>query len=166
MKLLVAFLLMSLVLAAGCVAKRNRFAIIETDKGAIKFEIYEDRAPVTAKNFIDLANAGFYNGLTFHRVEPGFVIQGGDPKGDGTGGSGKSIPLEINRNLTHVTGAVGMARTSDPNSATSQFYITLAPAHSLDGSYAVFGQVVEGQDVVEKISIGDRVKSVRIVESS
>ena len=88
----------------------NRTAILETVKGTIKFELKETEAPITTKNFIDLAQKGFYNGLIFHRVEPGFVIQGGDPKGNGTGGSGKNIPLEIAPTLTHKKGAVGMER--------------------------------------------------------
>lgn len=143
---------------------KNRVAVIETDKGTIKFELYEKEAPITTKNFIDLAQKDFYNGLTFHRVEPGFVIQGGDPKGDGTGGSGKTIPLEIAPTLTHKKGAVAMARSNAPNSASSQFYICLEDAKFLDGKYAIFGQVIEGQDVVEKIAIGDKMLKVTIGE--
>ncbi len=101
----------------------NRTAILETQKGTIKFELKEQEAPITTKNFIDLTQKGFYTSLTFHRYEPGFVIQGGDPRGDGTGGSEKTIPLEIAPSLTHRKGAVGMARSQDPNSASSQFYI-------------------------------------------
>src|SRR5688572_6139967 len=104
----------------------DRTAVIETNKGTIKFRLYEEEAPITAGNFIELAQQGFYNGLTFHRVEPGFVIQGGDPNGNGTGGSKKTIPLEVKPNLKHdAAGVVAMARTSDPNSASCQFYITL-----------------------------------------
>ena len=139
-----------------------RYATIETDKGTIKAELYVKQAPITTKNFIDLANSGFYNGLAFHRVEPGFVVQGGDPNGDGTGGSGKTIPLEINPELKHVKGALAMARTQDPNSATSQFYITLAETPFLDGQYAVFGKVIHGIDVVGKIKVGDRMNKVTI----
>jgi len=112
-------------IAAGCIGgktddnEKNRIATIVTEKGIIKFELYEKEAPITTKNFIELAQKGFYDGLTFHRVEPGFVIQGGDPKGNGTGGSEKTIPLEINATLTHKKGAVGMARSQDPNSASS-----------------------------------------------
>jgi len=138
------------------------YATIETDKGAIKAELYVKQAPITTKNFIDLANSGFYNGLRFHRVELGFVVQGGDPNGDGTGGSGKTIPLEINPELKHVKGALAMARTQDPNSATSQFYITLAETPFLDGQYAVFGKVIQGIDVVGKIKVGDRMNKVTI----
>lgn len=140
----------------------NRTAILETQKGTIKFELYETEAPITTKNFIDLTNKGFYNNLTFHRVEPGFVIQGGDPKGDGTGGSGKNIPLEIHPALTHKKGAVGMARSQDPNSASSQFYICLEDAKFLDRNYAVFGMVTEGQDVAQKIRKGDKILKVTI----
>ena len=140
----------------------NRTAIIETAKGTIKFELKESEAPITTKNFIDLTQKGFYNGLIFHRVEPGFVIQGGDPKGNGTGGSGKNIPLEIAPALTHRKGAVGMARSQDPNSASSQFYICIEDAKFLDKNYAVFGQVTEGQNVVSSIRKGDKILKVTI----
>ncbi len=143
-------------------ANMVKYAIIETGKGTIKAELYVSKAPITTANFISLANSGFYNGLKFHRVEPGFVVQGGDPKGDGTGGSGKQIPLEINPELKHVKGALAMARTNDPNSATSQFYITLADIPFLNGNYAVFGKVVRGMDVVEKLKVGDVMKKVSI----
>ena len=143
--------------------KSNRTAIIETDKGTIKFTLYEQDAPITTANFINLAEEGFYNGLTFHRVEPGFVIQGGDPRGNGTGGSGKNIKLEVSPTLKHgEAGAVAMARSSNPDSASSQFYITLGPASFLDGNYAVFGRVTEGLEVVQQIRVGDKMKSVRI----
>lgn len=142
--------------------KMAKYAIIETSKGTIKAELYTEKAPITTKNFIELANSGFYNGLKFHRVEPGFVVQGGDPKGDGTGGSGKTIPLEINRDLKHVKGALAMARTNDPNSATSQFYITLAETPFLDGNYAVFGKVINGIEVVEQLKVGDKMSKVSI----
>ena len=142
--------------------KIMKYAIIETDKGTIKAELYTDRASITTKNFIDLANSGFYNGLKFHRVEPGFVVQGGDPNGDGTGGSKKTISLEINPELKHVKGALAMARTNDPNSASSQFYITLDEVPFLDGKYAVFGKVVQGMDVVEKIKVGDKMNKIYI----
>lgn len=142
----------------------NRTAIIETNKGTIKFELNEDLAPITTANFIGLAESKFYDGLTFHRVEPGFVIQGGCPRGNGTGGSDKKIPLEVTPNLKHgEPGAVAMARSSDPNSASSQFYITLAPTPFLDMNYAVFGRVTEGLDVVKQIRVGDTMTSVQIV---
>ncbi len=162
------FILMIILIIAGCVnmeeSKGNRYGVIETGKGLIKFELFEGRAKVTTKNFIDLAEGGFYDNLIFHRVVPGFVVQGGDPTGTGTGGSGKTIPLEIHPDLKHCKGAVGMARSSDPNSATSQFYITLEETPNLDGDYAVFGRVVEGVDVVGKIEKGDRMIRVYITD--
>ncbi|HEX4950174.1 MAG TPA: peptidylprolyl isomerase [Blastocatellia bacterium] len=141
----------------------NRTATIETNKGTIKFELYEDLAPITTANFIGLAESKFYDGLTFHRVEPNFVIQGGCPQGTGTGSSDKRIPLEVTPNLKHgEAGAVAMARASDPNSASCQFYITLAPTPFLDMQYAVFGRVTEGMDVVRQIRVGDKMTSVQI----
>lgn len=141
---------------------KNKIATIETEKGTIKLELYEDKTPITTKNFIELSAQGFYDGLTFHRVEKGFVIQGGDPNGDGTGGSGKTIPLEINPDLKHVKGALAMARSQDPDSASSQFYITLEDVPFLDGNYAVFGKVTEGMDIVEDIEVGDKIIGIRI----
>lgn len=145
----------------------GKTAILETSKGLIKFELYTEKAPITTTNFIDLVGKEFYDGLTFHRYEPGFVIQGGDPKGDGTGGyeengQERTITLEINQALKHVKGAVAMARTPDPNSASSQFYITLAPTPFLDGQYAVFGKVTEGMDVVEQLRAGDTITKATI----
>jgi len=139
-------------------------AVIETAKGVIKIKLYPEDAPKTVENFVKLANKGFYNGLTFHRVEPGFVIQGGDPKGDGTGGPGYSIPDEKNAKLKHNRGAVAMAKSSAPNSAGSQFYIVIdKPAPQLDGGYTVFGQVISGQSVAEKIAKGDKMTKVYIM---
>ena len=135
---------------------------ITTNKGVITAELYTDKAPITTSNFIDLAQNNFYDGLTFHRYEPGFVIQGGDPLGTGTGGSDKRIPLEVHPELTHVEGVLAMARSSDPNSARSQFYITLAPAHFLDGSYAVFGKVTSGMDVVKELRAGDTMTTIEV----
>ncbi|MEE8402789.1 MAG: peptidylprolyl isomerase [Candidatus Hydrothermarchaeaceae archaeon] len=140
----------------------NPIAVISTNKGEFRFELYTKRAPTTTANFIKLAESGFYDGLTFHRYEPNFVIQGGDPQGNGMGGSDKTIPLEIHPELKHVEGAVAMARSQDPNSASSQFYVTLAPSHFLDGNYAVFGQVTEGMDVAKSLRAGDRMEKVVI----
>jgi peptidyl-prolyl cis-trans isomerase B (cyclophilin B) len=146
---------------------KNRTAVIETNKGTIRFLLYEDLAPITTANFIELAERKFYDGLTFHRVEPGFVIQGGCPWGNGMGGSDKKIPLEVTPELKHgEAGAVAMARSSDPNSASSQFYITLGPAAFLDNNYAVFGRVIEGQSVVNSIRVGDKMTQVSIVEEA
>jgi peptidyl-prolyl cis-trans isomerase B (cyclophilin B) len=129
---------------------RNKQAVIQTSLGRIVVDFYPDDAPATVANFIKLAEQGFYDGLTFHRVIKGFMIQGGCPKGDGTGGPGYTIKAEFNKQR-HIAGTVAMARTSDPDSAGSQFYICLEPQPSLDGKYTVFGQVVEGMDVVRKI---------------
>lgn len=145
-------------------AKVKKVAVIETKKGKIVFELFFADAPNTAANFEKLANKGFYNGLTFHRVEPGFVIQGGDPDGNGSGGPGYTIPEELNARK-HEKGAVGMAtQGTNSNTGGSQFYITLAAQPALDGGYTVFGQVIEGMDVVQKIEIGDVMTKVTIAE--
>lgn len=145
----------------------DEIAVIETDKGTIKFKFFPEDAPNTVASFIELADSGFYDGCKFHRVEPGFVIQGGDPlsKTDdpmvGTGGPGWYLKAEFN-DRPHVDGTVAMARASDPDSAGSQFYITMGPQPFLDGQYTVFGQVIEGLDVVYKIEVGDVMKRVYI----
>jgi cyclophilin family peptidyl-prolyl cis-trans isomerase len=155
-------------------------AIMETSKGTIHLELDNQTAPITVQNFVELSQSGFYNGLTFHRVEPGFVIQGGDPRGNGTGGSDKKVPLEIwaegaaeptvgrtldrgqkPKILHDAAGVISMARTQDPNSATSQFFITLDAAPFLDGQYAAFGRT-EDVAVVQAIRIGDKILSVTI----
>jgi peptidyl-prolyl cis-trans isomerase B (cyclophilin B) len=140
----------------------GRTAVIETDKGTIKCKLYEESAPNTTANFIGLAEKGFYDGLKFHRVVPGFVIQGGCPQGTGMGGSGKNIKLEVTPQLKHTEGALAMARSQQPDSASSQFYITLAAQPSLDMQYAVFGQTIEGMDVVKSIKVGDKIKSITL----
>jgi len=120
--------------------------------GAFTIELFADKAPNTVQNFIDLVQRGFYKDMIFHRVVAGFVIQTGDPTGTGRGGSAKTIKLEIHPDLKHDSaGIVGMSRAQEPDSATSQFYITLAPTPQLDGKYAVFGKVIEGLDVVMAI---------------
>lgn len=126
-------------------------ATLETSKGTIVFEFLPEKAPKTCDNFITLAKKGFYDGLTFHRVIPGFMIQGGCPKGNGTGGPGYTIDAEFN-DVKHVPGVVSMARSSDPNSAGSQFFICVAPTPHLDGKYTAFGKVTEGLDVAIAIS--------------
>ena len=133
---------------------KKKIAVIETNKGTIKFELYTDKAPKTTANFIKLANDGFYSGLIFHRVVSGFVIQGGGFYPDGTQKESPygTIDLEIHPDLVHDDGAVAMARTNDPNSATSQFYICDGPQHFLDEDYAVFGKVIEGMDIVRSIA--------------
>ena len=136
-------------------------ARISTPKGDMVFTFYADDAPQHSAAFIKLADAGFYDGLAFHRVEPGFVIQGGDPKGDGTGGPGYRLKAEFNPRK-HLRGTVAMARSQDPDSAGSQFYICLGPQPSLDGQYTVFGQVRSGMELVDQIRVGDRMQSVKI----
>jgi len=136
-------------------------ARIHTAKGDIVFRFYPHDAKQHSAAFIKLARAGFYDGLTFHRVEPGFVIQGGCPQGTGTGGPGYNLDAEFN-DKPHVKGTVAMARSSSPNSAGSQFYICLGDARFLDKQYTVFGQTIEGQDVVDKIKVGDVMETVTI----
>ncbi len=135
---------------------------VETDLGTFAFELFPKEAPNTVANFKALAGRGFYDGLTFHRVIPGFVAQGGDPKGNGTGGPGYHIKAEFNSHK-HVTGAVAMARGPDPDSAGSQFYICYGAHPHLDGHYTVFGQVIEGQDVVDRITKGTVMRKVSVL---
>ncbi len=127
------------------------------DGGVMKAELYPEIAPITVQNFIDLASKGFYNGLIFHRVIPGFMIQGGDPDGIGTGGPGYCIKGEFRANgfrndLKHTRGVLSMARAMDPDSAGSQFFIMHEDYPSLDGQYAAFGKLIEGIEVVDKIA--------------
>ncbi len=156
-------------------------AVIETVHGTIKLELFGDKAPGHVKNFKDLAGKEFYNGTTFHRIIPGFMIQGGDPNsktGDrsshGSGGPGHTIDAEFN-DTKHVRGVLSMARSQEPNSAGSQFFICVKDSFFLDGQYTAFGRVVEGMDVVDKIVNEPRdsndnpnekmeIKSVSIVE--
>ncbi|MDO4924936.1 MAG: peptidylprolyl isomerase [Turicibacter sp.] len=126
------------------------------DYGTIEAELYPHIAPNTVNNFISLINKGFYDGLTIHRIEKGFVLQGGDPTGNGSGGPGYSIEGEFTSNgflneLKHTEGVLSMARTNQPNSAGSQFFIMLADAPHLDGNYAAFGKVISGMDIAHKI---------------
>ena len=138
-------------------------ATFETNRGTITAELYDDDAPKTVENFEKLANSGFYDGVKFHRVIPDFVVQGGDPKGNGTGGPGYTVKAEFNARK-HVRGSVAMARSQDPDSAGSQFYITYGAQPHLDGSYTVFGQVSSGMEHVDGIRQGDRMRSVAVVE--
>ncbi|TQD28253.1 peptidylprolyl isomerase [Methanolobus vulcani] len=139
-------------------------AIIETDKGNIVLELFEKDAPKTVANFEKLIKEGFYDGLAFHRVIPNFVIQGGCPRGDGTGGPGYSIKCETKGNpRKHGTGALSMAHAGK-DTGGSQFFITHSPQPHLDGVHTVFGQVIEGQDVVNKIKARDKMNKVTVVE--
>ncbi|MEO5970027.1 MAG: peptidylprolyl isomerase, partial [Bdellovibrionia bacterium] len=135
--------------------------VMITSAGTIKFKFYPNDARQTVDRIIELIGKGFYNGLTFHRVVPGFVIQGGDPVGNGTGGSGQKLKAEFS-NRRHVEGTLAMARAADPNSADSQFYICLGTLQHLDHNYTVFGQVVEGMDVARMIKAGDKMLSFSI----
>jgi peptidyl-prolyl cis-trans isomerase B (cyclophilin B) len=134
---------------------------IATDKGDIVFTFFPDDAPVHTAAFMKLAEEGFYDGLAFHRVEPGFVIQGGDPDGDGTGGPGYRLKAEFNKQ-PHVRGTVAMARSSSPDSAGSQFYICLGDARFLDNNYTVFGQMTEGFETLDAIRKGDKMNLVTV----
>lgn len=139
-------------------SKTNPIVTIQMKKGdTIKIELYPEAAPNTVRNFISLINRGFYNGLTFHRIIEGFMIQGGDPDGNGTGGPGYSIPGEFsingfNNTLSHEAGVISMARSQHPDSAGSQFFIMHKKASHLDGAYAAFGKVTEGMDVVDELA--------------
>ena len=168
------------VLITGTSALAGEIAVIETTLGNIELEFLEDVAPGHTKNFKDLANKGFYDGTIFHRVIPGFMIQGGDPNSKsedrsshGTGGPGYTIKAEFN-DTPHDRGVLSMARSQDPNSAGSQFYIVVKDSHFLDGQYTAFGRVINGMDVADKIvdsprdardNPNDRIemKSVKIV---
>ena len=161
-------LILSLMLFAGCGKQKTstktdensaaRHAVITVkDYGTIKLELYPDIAPKTVENFIELANSKFYDGLTFHRIMKGFMIQGGDPEGTGYGGSGKNIMGEFKangfeNNLKHERGVISMARANAYNTGSSQFFIMHETNTSLDGMYAAFGKVTDGMEVVDKIA--------------
>ena len=154
-----------LVISITTQAYANEIAVLKTTLGTIKLEFYKDKAPGHVKNFISLANKGFYNGTTFHRVIPGFMIQGGDPNSkddirgnDGTGGPGYSINAEFN-DIPHKRGILSMARSQNPNSAGSQFFIVVKDSLFLDHQYTVFGKVIEGMDVADRIVAVERDRS-------
>lgn len=136
---------------------KHHVEITVKDKGVIAVELDADTAPITVTNFVELANSGFYNGLTFHRIIEGFMIQGGDPKGNGTGGSDKNIKGEfaangIKNNISHERGVISMARSSAYDSASSQFFIMHKTSTHLDGQYAAFGHVTSGMDIVDDLA--------------
>jgi peptidylprolyl isomerase len=162
------FLFISFILLTSCFTSMNgkdnnantsNLARIKTVHGEIVFEFYEKEAPQTTARIKELIKQNFYNGLIFHRVIPGFVIQGGDPTGTGSGGSGKKIQAEFNHHK-HVPGTIAMARSSDVNSADSQFYISLGTHPHLDNQYTVFGMVTRGLDVAQKIKAGDKIITI------
>jgi peptidylprolyl isomerase/peptidyl-prolyl cis-trans isomerase B (cyclophilin B) len=140
---------------------RNSQVRISTDKGDMVFTFFPEDAPMHSAAFIKLAEDGFYDGLNFHRVEPGFVIQGGDPDGDGTGGPGYRLKAEFN-DKPHLRGTVAMARASNPDSAGSQFYICLNDARFLDKQYTVFGQLADGYEALDSIRRGDKMNKVTV----
>jgi len=138
-------------------AEKTKIEITMASGGAITIELDSAAAPITVANFLKLVDESFYDGLTFHRIIPGFMIQGGDPKGTGSGGANEKIKGEFSENgwdnpISHIRGVISMARTDDPNSASCQFFITNADSTYLDGKYAAFGYVTSGMDVVDEIS--------------
>ena len=155
--LILALLALLLLTACGEKAGGIHHAEIEIENyGTITVELDADTAPITVENFISLAKDGFYDGLTFHRIIDGFMIQGGDPDGNGTGGSKNTIKGEfssngVENNISHTRGVISMARSSDPNSASSQFFIVQQDSTFLDGEYAAFGRVTSGMEVVDAI---------------
>jgi cyclophilin family peptidyl-prolyl cis-trans isomerase len=137
-------------------------AIVSTDKGAFTIELLPEDAPLNVDNFIGLARRGYFNGIAFHRVVPNFVVQGGDPRGDGNGGPGYQIRCEINL-VPYDRGAVGMA-LSGKDTGGSQWFVTHSPQPHLDGGYTVFGRVTQGMDVVDSIARGDRIRAITVME--
>ena len=162
MKRVVCVLLLVVVACGGSGVKKNPIVTIETDKGTITFELFADKAPSTAANFKKLADKGFYDGLAFHRVIRGFVIQGGDPNGDGTGGPGYEIDDEFGPGLKHDSPGILSMANAGPDTGGSQFFITEAATPWLDGKHAIFGKVVSGMDVVRKVQQGDVMKKVTV----
>ena len=138
--------------------------LLETTKGDIYLELYDAKTPVTVGSFLELAGKGFYDGIKFHRVIADFMIQGGDPKGNGTGGPGFTIPDEANKGIKHVRGSLSMAKTAAPNSGGSQFFICHVACKHLDGVHTVFGETIKGLDVVDAIKQGDEIKRAVIVK--
>lgn len=147
------------VMASDSAGLSNATITIRTVHGNIVFKMYPKHAPNTVKRIVELVQDGFYDGLTFHRVVPNFVIQGGDPLGNGTGGTGKKLKAEFS-DLQHIKGTVAMARSQSPDSADSQFYIALSTLPHLDQKYTIFGQVIEGLDILTKIAVGDKIISM------
>jgi len=192
MKKILVLLLGIFILMSGCSGEQKEeylsgkinIDMEVQDYGVISLELDADVAPITVTNFVNLVNEGFYDGLTFHRIIDGFMIQGGDPDHNGTGGSDKTIKGEfstngVENNLSHKRGVISMARSNDKNSASSQFFIVHEDSTYLDGSYAAFGYVIDGMDIVDKIAkdavVEDNngtvlyenqpiIKSVRVVE--
>jgi peptidylprolyl isomerase len=142
-------------------AQEKKICVLETEKGTLAFEMYPEVAPRTVARISELIAGGFYNGIVFHRVVADFVVQAGDPTGSGEGGSGQTIAAEFS-NLHYIRGSVGMARDEDINSNDSQFFICISDQPHLDGKYTLFGQVIRGVDVLDKISQGDKIMSMHL----
>ena len=143
-----------LILLVGCsneVKEMKKIAVFETNKGTFEIELFTEKAPITTKNFIDLVNKKFYDGLIFHRVIADFMIQGGDPDGDGTGGPGYEIKDEFHKDLKHNSAGILSMANAGPNTGGSQFFITLIPTPWLDGKHSVFGKVTKGMNIVNEI---------------
>lgn len=140
--------------------------IVKTNKGAIEATLYASKAPLTVANYLNLAKRGYYNGITFHRVIPNFMIQGGDPTGTGTGGPGYKFEDEVNTGLRHDKPGIFSMANSGPGTNGSQFFITHLPTPHLDGKHTVFGAVTKGQDVVNAITGGDKIESIEILDST
>ncbi len=140
--------------------------VLHTSKGDIEGTIFASKVPATAANFLNLATKGFYNGITFHRVIPDFMIQGGDPTGTGMGGPGYKFADEIDRSLKHSKPGIFSMANAGPNTNGSQFFITHVATPHLDGKHAVFGEVTKGQDVVNQIAKGDKITSIEIKDST
>ena len=138
--------------------------ILHTDKGDIHGTIFASKVPMTAANYLNLATRGYYNGIKFHRVIPDFMIQGGDPTGTGSGGPGYNFPDEIDKSLRHTKPGIFSMANAGPGTNGSQFFVTHVPCPWLDGKHAVFGEVTEGQDVVNKIAAGDKIKGIEILD--
>ncbi len=152
--LLMVLLISVLFILTSCSkssSSSNRTAVIETNLGTMEIELFEKRAPTTTQNFITLAKKGYYDGLTFHRVIKDFMIQGGCPKGDGTGGPGYTIPDEFHVELKHNQAGILSMANAGPNTGGSQFFITLIPTPWLDGMHSVFGKIIKGEEVLKKI---------------
>ena len=169
----ILFLLLTLIVGcalpfSGTSTPEAQVAVVTTDKGIVVIELYPDAAPIAVENFTKLINQKFYDGLTFHRRVDEFVVQGGCPNGDGTGGPGWTIADEYTNpnQRPHLRGTVAMARTQAPNSSGSQFYICFKPQPFLDGNYTTFGSVVQGMDVVDRLQIGDVMTKIRLEAKS
>lgn len=140
--------------------------VVKTSKGDIKGTIFASKVPLTAANFLNLAKKGYYDGLTFHRVIPNFMIQGGDPRGNGTGGPGYEFADEFDSSLRHVKPGIFSMANAGPGTNGSQFFITHVPTPWLDGKHSVFGEVTEGQGVVNRIAKGDKIEKIEVLDST